>query len=516
MSDPSPTPSDPGAAAPGVSPRPSTTSGRRRPPGRPLRRSGLERAVLTVGALATALSLAAAGTVYWFDGKFDKIETVEIDAIEEAEAGEPSNWLLVGSDSRAGIDSDDPNADIFLGDEVPAGKRTDTIMIARVDPENQVIDLLSVPRDLYVPIAGTGDSNRINTAFNGEDGERRLVETVENYFGFEINHYAEIDFVGFQEVVDALGGVPIWFDRPMRDFGSGLDVGSAGCHVLDGFQALAFARGRNLEFFSDGRWQIDGTGDLGRTTRQRYFIGRVAATATENLDFTSLGTINAVLDAGGENLVIDESVGQDDLLGLARTFASLGEDQIRGHSLPVYDFRSPTNAAVLGLQAEEAQPVLNIFRGIAPTEEADAASGAAATATYRVFNGSRVAGQASEVAALLGAAGFVVDDIDNEPGVTERTTIRYGTGLEGAAERLASHLVAEPVFELDESLDHVALVTGTDFDGLRDEPLPIGAVSPPAPATTTTVPAEAGPIEVVEEEAPGVVPGPSPAGTACG
>ncbi len=473
--------------------------------------------MLAIGAIASALSLAAAGTVYWFDGKFDKIETVEISVIEEAEAGEPANWLLVGSDSRDGISSDDPNADIFLGDEVPAGKRTDTIMIARVDPQNQVIDLLSVPRDLYVPIAGTGDSSRINTAFNGEGGEQRLVETVENYFGFEINHYAEVDFVGFQEVVDALGGVPIWFDMPMRDYGSGLDISSAGCHVLDGFQALAFARGRHLEFFADGRWQTDGTGDLGRTSRQRYFIGRVAATATEKLDFTSLGTINAVLDAGGENLVIDQSVGQDDLLGLARTFASLSEEQIRGHSLPVYDFRSPSNAAVLGLQAEEAQPILNIFRGIAPTETTETTSAAAATATYRVLNGSRVSGQASEVAALLGAAGFVVDSVDNA-GTTERTTIRYGTGLEGAAERLASHLVVEPVFELDESISDVVLVTGADFDGIRDEPLPIGSVSPPAPATTTTTAAEAAPVETApaEEAAPGVVPGPTPEGTACG
>ncbi len=468
--------------------------------------------MIATGVTSTLLALFAAGLLAMVKESVDDITTVEMAAVvEAAEPGEPSNWLLVGSDSREGIEADDPNADIFLGEETPAGKRTDTMIVARVDPESGIIDLLSIPRDLYVPIAGTGNESRINSAFNGEGGEERLVETIENYFGFEINHYAEINFVGFQEVVDALGGVPIWFDQPMRDAGSGLDISSAGCHVLTGSQALAFARGRNVQFFSNGRWQLDGTGDLGRTSRQQYFVRRVAATATKSLDITSLGTITSIIDAGGENLVIDGGVGLGDLVELAKTFASVSDDQIIGHSLPVYDFRAPNNAAVLGMSSAEAQPILAIFRGEDPATVTSTQP--VQTYTYRVLNGSRVSGQASEVAALLGAAGFVVDSVDNAPS-TDRTTIRYAAGAEGAASQLARHLVVEPVFELDESIDDVVLVTGTDFDGIRDEPLPEGSVQAPTP--TTAPPADAPAPAAVEADAPGVVPGPTPEGTACG
>lgn len=503
-------PSSPAAPAPSGGSRPvaaSTTSRAR------LRRTWLERIVIAVGVTATMLAFSAAGILALAVDKIGDIAVADFEEgiVERADPGEPSNWLLVGSDSREGIDPNDPNAAVFLGPEAPDGKRTDTMIVARVDPDAETIDLLSIPRDLYVPIAGAGQS-RINSAFNGEGGEQRLVQTIEEYFGFEINHYAEIDFIGFKQVVDALGGVNIWFDRPMRDAGSGLNVTSAGCQLLDGWQALAFARARNLQYFEDGSWRTDGTGDLGRTTRQQYFINRVAATATSKLDITNILTINNLLDAGGSNLTIDGGVSPDDLLGLAQTFASLTDDQIIGHSLPTFDFRAPNNAAVLGLMEEEAQPILAIFRGEARLE-AGAAVAAPISVDYRVLNGSGTPGQAGEIAALLGTAGLPTGTIDNAP-AAERTTIVYGPGLEAAAERLARYVNVTPVFELDQSIDDVALVSGSDWAGVRAEPLPEGSVAPPAP-TTTAPPAAAPEAAAPEDTLPGVVPGPTPEGTAC-
>ncbi len=467
------------------------------------------------------MAMMAAGVLAWGLDKYEAIPRIPFTegSVESvAEPGEPANWLLVGTDTRDGIDESDPNADKFLGDGPIGGVRTDTMIIARVDPETRTVDLLSIPRDLYVPIAGTDRESRINTAFNGEGGAQRLVDTIESNLGIEINHYAEINFVGFQDVVDTLGGVPIWFDRPMRDTGSGLDV-AAGCHVLGGSQALAFARSRNLEFFENGRWQLDGTGDLGRTSRQQYFLSRVAAVAASKLDVTSIGTVNSILDVGGDNLALDQAVSAQDLLDLATIFASVEEGQITGHALPVYDFRAPNNAAVLGLVEEEATPILNIFRGIEP--EVDEAGTAVPTTTgvpsfqMRVLNGSRVAGQAGEVTSELGTRGFQISEKSNAE-TTARTKIVYGPGLEAAAESVALHLEVEPVFELDTAATDVALITGTDFDGLRDEPLPAGSVAAP----TTTAPPTTAPPAV--DEAPtttapivGVVPGPSPEGTEC-
>ncbi|MEZ5230893.1 MAG: LCP family protein [Acidimicrobiales bacterium] len=267
-------------------------------------RSWFERGVIALGVVGITTSLMGAGVMAWGLDKYEAIGSVEIGSVEAAEVGEPSNWLLVGTDSREGIDPNDPGAGVFLGEGAPEGKRTDTMIVARVDPTTGRIDLLSIPRDLYVPLDGGGEG-RVNSAFNGEGGEERLVNTIESYFGIEINHYAEVNFVGFQDIVEGLGGVPIWFDYPMRDAGSGLNVPNAGCQVLDGFQSLAFVRGRHVEYFQDGSWHSDGTGDLGRSSRQQYFIRRVADTTLQKINIAEIGTLNNVLNIAGANLTID-------------------------------------------------------------------------------------------------------------------------------------------------------------------------------------------------------------------
>ncbi len=474
------------------------------------RRNWVERLVLTSGVIGTTVALIAAGVLNWGLGKWEAIPQLAIPAIEAAESGVPANWLIVGSDSREGIDPNDPRSGIFLGDEAPGGKRTDTMMIARVDPDNGTVNLLSIPRDLWVPIAGSEQSGRVNTAFNGEGGEARLVSTIENYFGLEINHYAEINFVGFQDVVDALGGVPIWFDNPMRDPGSALDIPSAGCHVLDGFDALAFARGRNLEYFTDGKWQFDGTGDLGRTSRQQYFLRQVVATATRKLDFTSVGTVNGLIDAGAQNLAIS-GVEPGDLIELAKTFASVEGDQIIGHSLPVFDFRSETGAAVLGLEVEQAQPILDIFRGIDPASATEPTTTTAVlNYTVKVKNGSRVAGQAGEATDSLQAAGFDMSVADNADPIGQ-TIVQYGPGLEAAAVEVARYLDTNPVIEYNANLTEVVVVTGRDFSGVLTTPRAESAVVRP----TTTAPAATVPASTEPPSTVGYVPAASPAGTLC-
>ncbi|MGH1491591.1 MAG: LCP family protein [Acidimicrobiales bacterium] len=305
--------------------------------------------------------LVAAAGFAWGLQRYKEINFLSVPTVEAAEAGEPVNWLLVGSDSRDGIDPDDPNAGIFLGEEV-FGKRTDTIIVARVDPELQTIDLLSVPRDLWVTIDGTGERGRINAAFNGEGGEQRLVATVENFLDIEINNYAEINFVGFQEVIDSLEGVPVWFGNPARDQGSGLDIAKTGCHILDGAQSLAFTRGRTYEEFIDGEWRLDPTGDLGRIARQRIFLFRSIAAAKGQFDLARLASLDDALTVGGQNLLVEDGASMTDLLSLARVFASTDGENFVGHSLPVEDYRTSGGAQVLQLREAEADAVLEIFR----------------------------------------------------------------------------------------------------------------------------------------------------------
>ncbi|MGZ4707103.1 MAG: LCP family protein, partial [Acidimicrobiales bacterium] len=240
------------------------------------RRTRMQRVIIAVGILAVFAIVAAIVAVGYGYYRFNQINKTSV-SLTKVGANKPQNYLVVGSDTRDGLDKSDPDYKAFVdGKDGTGPKHSDTIMIMRVDPTNDTINMLSLPRDLWVPIADTGESQRINTAYSADDGPQRLIDTIQQDFGIPINHYVEINFKGFKGVVDAIGGVPMYFDTPMRDSHTGLDIEQPGCVTLDGDQALAFARSRYLEFKnSRGRWESDGSSDLGRITRQQFFIRKV-------------------------------------------------------------------------------------------------------------------------------------------------------------------------------------------------------------------------------------------------
>lgn len=230
----------------------------------PLRRPSRLRPFLAV-VIATAV-VTAGGLVVAVRATVDGIPRVDgLDGALSTDAGTVENFLLVGSDSRV---LGDPNTG-GSADDV-SGSRSDTIMVLRRDRATGEATLLSIPRDLYVAIPGRQGRHRINSAYN--DGPATLVATVRESLGLPVHHYIEIDFTGFTALVDALGGVEICFDFPARDANTGLDVPAAGCRVLDGTQALAFARSRYYEELKDGEWVMDPTSDIGRAARQRRFV----------------------------------------------------------------------------------------------------------------------------------------------------------------------------------------------------------------------------------------------------
>lgn len=468
--------------------------GRQGPPPPAGRRSRSERILLAIGCGLTAVLIASALTISEGLSRLDSV-TRPFESLFAAPVGEPTNWLLVGSDSRDGIGADDPNAGYFRDGELPVGKRTDTIILARVDEDGGTIDMLPIPRDLWVEIYGADRSGRINSAFASEDGEERLIQTVQQSLGIEIHRYAEINFVGFQKVVDEIGGVDMWFDSPMRDPASGLFVNETGCVNLNGFDALALARSRTLEFQrSDGRWTTDASGDLGRISRQQYFLKRVVDSAGE-LSLADVGTITGLINAVGDNLVISE-MNIDEMVNLARAFKDFNGDQITSHSLPVVPFRTESRAAVLALQPAEANQVLAIFRG----EEPQPILPQEAAVELAILNGSRTPGQAKSVEGLLGSHGFEISMIDNGP-TSEQTVLTYGPGFEAAASRVARYLEVAPEFNPDGDHEGLTLLTGVDFDGIRSEPLPADRFdAPPAPGIVPeTVAAAPEPVGVLPE-----------------
>jgi LCP family protein required for cell wall assembly len=262
------------------------------------------------------------------------------------------NYLLVGSDSRA---AGDPNTG-ETGNV--SGNRSDTIMVMRYDKDSGQAALLSIPRDLYVTVPGHDGKRRINAAYN--DGPDVLVQTVQQELGIPVHHYVEIDFSGFKTLVDALGGVQICFLYPTRDENTGLNITEPGCHLLDGTQALAYARSRHYEEFRDGEWHEDPTSDLGRSKRQRDFVNRTLQTALTQIK-TNPFRAGELIASMGTALRVDENM---DPVGAASSLRSAVDAGLLTYSLPVVGETIDGNAVLL--LGDGADTVLAYFRGDGP------------------------------------------------------------------------------------------------------------------------------------------------------
>jgi len=345
---PAPTGTAPAKPAAPAKPRPAPAkSAAARPPATPRGAPTRKRWPIVLLGITLSLVLLMAGGLLWANWKFGQIERVQVSSVLGGGSG--TNYLFVGSDSREGTDPNDPTA----GALVPvSGQRSDTLLILRTSGDSG--SMLSIPRDLFVTIADTGEQQRINAAYNG--GPERLVKTIRNNLGIPIHRYVEVDFVSFAGLVDAVGGITIDFPHPARDPKSGLLVTSAGPQVLDGSQALAFVRSRTYIETVDGVERTDPTADLGRVQRQQQFLRAVLdkVGATRN-PFKLVGIANSLVDG----LRIDDEMTLFDALGLLRQMSSLDPQP---QTLPTTPFVTSGGAQVLDLVDEEAEPILQQFR----------------------------------------------------------------------------------------------------------------------------------------------------------
>ncbi len=432
-----------------------------------------------VGLVALLAVLAAVAVVGYGWYRYSQIGRKDL-ALAESVGG-VQNFLVVGSDSRAVVDANDPNAKAFGHED--SGQRSDTIMIARVDPKAKTVDLLSFPRDLWVPIMPSGEPQRINTAYNttdpAVDGAQRLVDTIKADFGIDINHYVEIDFASFQGVVDAVGGVQLYFNTAVRDQKTGFYQYDLGCQTLDGEAGLAFSRSRHMQYQNKkGQWVDDPSSDLGRIARQQLFIRRMIDGANAKFGNFDLKAINDVVSSTSDKLKLDSKLSLGDLASLAKAFKGFGGDQIRSHSLPVYDETTNGGARVLKLDTTAAEEVLNVFRGLPPGTVSPS------SVTVAVSNGSGARNQATDVSDRLKSLGYNASIAADTTRTQTRTVVRYAPGLQAQADQVARQLASGAELQVDKSLSGakvpVVLVTGTDFTTVLDE------ATPPTSSTSTT------------------------------
>ncbi|MCE9623773.1 MAG: LCP family protein [Actinomycetia bacterium] len=296
--------------------------------------------------------IGAAGTLVAARRAVDNVSRVGgVSAVLDAVSGNIENYLLVGSDSRA---LGDPNTGA-VGEVT--GSRSDTIMVLRLDNDTDEAALLSIPRDLYVdtPV----HTGRINSAYN--DGPAALVQTVQQALALPIHHYVEVDFYGFKALVEALGGVEVCFALPTRDLNTGLEIGAPGCFLLDGTQALAYARSRHYEQLqADGEWHEDPTSDLGRSSRQRDFVNRCLQQAVEQVKINPFDSGDLV-HAMGNAISIDDEL---DPIGAASSLRTAVDAGLETYSLPVVPER--INSDDVLLLGDGSGAVLDFFRGLGP------------------------------------------------------------------------------------------------------------------------------------------------------
>jgi len=343
----------------GLAPAPEQQSALPPPRAQPRRsRRRLLIALLVAVPLLAVLGFGFYAWVLW--GRVEKIDTA---GTLSAQSPGFENYLIVGVDSREGVDPDLETAD-SIGLRV-AGSRSDTMVLLHVgEPADRMI---SLPRDLWVDIPGHGAS-KLNAA-SALGGPPALIESVKGALDAPVHHYLEVDIAGFLSVIDAVGTITIEFGSPACDPKSGLDVRQTGLVALDSEQALAYVRSRTYTEFdaadaagldcaeirAAGLGVTRGNADFGRTERQRRFLLAVFDTVSSTRNPV---TVLSVLSGLSDGLRVDDTMGVRDAFGLLQELRGLDADT---SPLPVVDFAAPNGSAALAL-APGAEEVLDSVR----------------------------------------------------------------------------------------------------------------------------------------------------------
>lgn len=391
-----------------------------------------------------------------------------------------TNILVVGSDDRAGL-STERRLELNLGLE-DFGRHTDTMLMVHIASDGTV-DVVSIPRDSAVTIpeheSDTGGQvdeyrGKINSSYSS-GGPQLLVETVEQATSVHVDHYVEVNFEGFVDIVNALGGVEVCTEEPINDELSGL-VLPAGKSVVDGDMGLSYVRAR----------YFDPMADYGRMARQQAFLGAMArkgASASVLLNpFRANSTVNAALSS----VSADPALTDSEVRRILRQLRSTSPSDITFHSVPVAgeEYLDDGSLAVVWDRAGSTTmfEALRQDRGLTQEIAAQSETGdekpagpARSQIPVVVLNGNGTPGIATDAANGMAAVGHPVVLIGNAD-VTEQSMISYPPGSEEQARTVALMLPEAELIESDEVTD-VTVTLGTDYTQLTEVPAETATVA---------------------------------------
>ncbi|MEP6853761.1 MAG: LCP family protein, partial [bacterium] len=425
--------------------------------------------------------------------------------------GKDQNILIVGNDDRDTASAKELKA---LGLYRDGGsKNTDTMMLIHVPANGKRASVISLPRDTWVSVPGHGQ-DRLNSAYvigltdgKGDHGAgaRLLVRTLQNLTGLTVDHYVQIDLLGFARISNAIGGVKVCLNEaqgPAKEYGQdgpGLDSGfepdghfvksysgidlKKGTNTIEGKQALAFVRQRH---------GLPG-GDLDRIKRQQYFLSAVFRKMASAGTLLNPLKLQKLLSAVSSSLQMDgNSKGHEGLnpLVLARQIQDLSAGNISFSTIPT-SATTIDGKAVLAVDPDAIKTfVAKAIGGTSTSAYARATTVSPSTVSVTVLNGTGTAGLATSGASALAKAGFRTSVGDAN--TTRATQIRYPSGMEAEAKTLARYVPGATVSQSGD-VSVVTLVLGSDAKKVVSTPnsKSPAAPKPASPAGTRTA-AQAG------------------------
>jgi LCP family protein required for cell wall assembly len=406
--------------------------------------------------------------------------------------GKGETYLLVGSDSRAGLTRQE-QSELRTG-HADYGKHSDTMILAHISHRSGGhATLVSLPRDSLVQVPQFTDAkgkvhpthrSKLNAAY-ALGGPKLTVATIQAATGVHIKHYVEVNFTGFLKMVNAIGGVDVCISkavaRNLPDRDSGLDLPAGKSHIR-GKQALAYVRARH----------IYPNQDLGRVQAQQKFIGAMVRQTLSAGTIADPFKIKRLLSALGDSITTDTSFKSADLLSLATSLRNFSPAKVTFATVPVADanFRVPGLGATLLWDVPAAQALFTRINQDKPVDDSrDDTTLKPSQVTVQVLNGAGTAGLGAKTKRELESSGFLSAGAAKTEVVTERTTIRY-SGDDAAAKALARAVPGAAFQQVDGLGSTVVLVVGKDFTGttrLAPTPTPTkGTVTRSAADTSCT------------------------------
>ncbi len=473
-----PGPAGPGGGPPGGPGGPDDGAG----PGR-----SRKRKILKWASLVTTIVLVAASLTAYIAYR-DVVDGIKQENVSNLlgphrppQYTSAQNILVIGSDSRAGTKGQ------FGSAQAIQGARSDTMMLLHILPDHKGAVVISFPRDSLVPIIGcqpdgtgtkgqtaqSGGTEMLNATF-AAGGAACLWKTLETTTGVHINHFVEINFDGFQSVVNDLGGVNVCLPEAINDPASHLDL-SAGQHHVNGTQALAFVRERHVGEGSD----------LQRIQRQQFFMAALVQQIESQNVLSNVTKVFSIARDVAKTLTTDSGLSVDDMKNIATSMKGLSTKGVQFTQVPVVQdpndanrviWEQPQATSLFGEVAHDQTVKPKASSSAKPTASASATPSTPAVSPssvrVNVLNAAGTSGLAAQAAGALTQSDFQVVGTGNAAEPSSSTIIQYSSADEaGAARALAAVVPGAQVQPVSAASgvpsDAVDLILGSDYTGLK-------------------------------------------------